>query len=119
MHLQPVSKSDSAISVASASVERSVRMKRPIATRGDNGGARRRDRTDLDEFKPNEGELLKMYASMANGATVKRWAAMVQCGERYWLSSLLDYYKMGIPLSDRPTAASYEAWEGLLLQGSR
>ena len=31
----------------------------------------------------------------------ERWAPMVQCGERYWLSSLLDYYKMGIPLTDR------------------
>ena len=46
-------------------------------------GVRRLETTDLDGFEPNFVDLLKLYASMANGATVKSGRALVACGKSY------------------------------------
>ena len=45
--------------------------------------------TDLDEEEPDCVDLLKVYASMANGATVKSGRAKACYSERYLLSSLV------------------------------
>ena len=81
VHLCSTSRVSSANSAASASTGAIIRDDHTKAN-CDNG-VRRLETTDLDGFEPNFVDLLKLYASMANGATVKRWAQMVACGESY------------------------------------
>ena len=69
VHLCSTSRVSSANSAASASTGVIIRDDHTKANR--DNGVRRLETTDLDGFEPNFVDLLKLYASMANGATVK------------------------------------------------